>query len=134
MKMLTPIVGVVLALVVISGLYGCGSGINTVTSQGSSKYTRTGDVFLDDQIALEEIRIDDKVTPKTYNLRVRSKMWFNMVLEVKMDFYDESGVKMDNPWGWKPVTIEPKQDEWVKFTAPSNAATDFKLYVKKAER
>lgn len=113
-------------------LAGC-SGINTVTSSGESTYSKVGDVFLDNQIAIEEIQKNSEAMTPSFNVRLANKMWFDMVLEVKMDFYDDGGVKLDNPWGWKPVSVEPKQDEWVKFTAPSGKAKNFKLYVKKAD-
>lgn len=111
---------------------GCG-GINTITSEGSSTYTKIGDVFLDNQISVDDIQVDKSSSPKVYSVKIRDLMHFDMVLEVKMDFYDQTGVKLDNPWGWKPVTVEEKQDEWIKFTAPSDLAINFKLYVKKAE-
>lgn len=108
------------------------SGINTISGQGSMSYTKVGDAFLNDQITVAEILLDKNSNPPKTKVRLKNDVWYELVLEVKMDFYDESGVKLDNPWGWKPVTLEKGLDEWVVFTAPDKRAVNFRLAVKRA--
>jgi uncharacterized protein YcfL len=95
-------------------------------------YSKVGDAFLNDQITVAEILLDKNSNPPKTKVRLKNDVWYELVLEVKMDFYDESGVKLDNPWGWKPVTLEKGLDEWVVFTAPDKRAVNFRLAVKRA--
>ncbi|MGB9741915.1 MAG: DUF1425 domain-containing protein [candidate division WOR-3 bacterium] len=41
--------------------------------------------------------------------------------KVKMLFYDQNGVQLDDPWGWHQVNLEANQEQWVKFVAPRPA-------------
>lgn len=41
--------------------------------------------------------------------------------KVKMLFYDENGVQLDDPWGWHQLNLESNQEQWVKFVAPKPA-------------
>lgn len=41
--------------------------------------------------------------------------------KVKMLFYDERGVQLDDPWGWHQVMLESNQEQWIKFLAPAPA-------------
>ncbi len=41
--------------------------------------------------------------------------------KVKMLFYDNNGVQIDDPWGWHQVLLESNQEQWVKFIAPKPA-------------
>lgn len=108
------------------------SNINTMTSRNAMTYTEVGDIFLDDQIKVEDIIITDIENSKMWNVMIKNLMWFDMNLECKMDFYDENGIKLDNPWGWKPLTVEKGQSDWIKFISPNKSAKNFKLYLKKA--
>ncbi len=38
--------------------------------------------------------------------------------KVKMLFYDQNGVQIDDPWGWHQVMLESNQEQWIKFIAP----------------
>lgn len=42
--------------------------------------------------------------------------------KVKMLFYDQNGVQLDDPWGWHQINLESNQEQWVKFVAPRPAA------------
>lgn len=108
------------------------TNINTVTQQGGRTYSEIGDIFLNDQIRLEDVKEIEKESAKTYNVLIKNLMWFDMNLEVKMDFYDSDGIIIDNAWGYKPVTLEKGQSDWIKFIAPNKNVNSFKLLVKKA--
>ncbi len=41
--------------------------------------------------------------------------------KVKMLFYDQNGVQLDDPWGWHQINLESNQEQWVKFVAPKPA-------------
>lgn len=118
-------------VILFCGLVNC-SGINTMTSKNSMTYTEIGDLFLNDQIKVDDIKVVETENGKSWNVSIKNLMWFDINLEVKMDFYDADGIKVDNPWGWKPLTLEKAQGEWVKFTAPNKSVRNFKLLIKKA--
>jgi uncharacterized protein YcfL len=111
--------------------YSC-SGINTVNSSGSMTVTKVGDFFLNDQVKVVDIKSSYNENASTISVKLQNLMWYEMELEVKMDFFDDEGIKLDNPWGWKPITLEEEQADWIKFIAPNNNAKDFKLYVQRA--
>ncbi len=124
-----PIYAIIL---LITFICSC-SNINTITSKNDFTYTEVGDVFLNDQIRVEDIKINESENGKAFNVMMKNLMWFDMNLEVKMDFYDRDGIKLDNPWGWKPFTLEQGQSDWIKFISPNKNTRNFKLYMKKAE-
>jgi len=108
------------------------SKINRITKINSNPYTQIGDLFLDWQIEVQDIKIIESKNGKVFNIKIDNSVWFDMSIELKLDFYDSQGVQIDNPWGWRPITIEAAQFEWVKFIAPNKNVENFKLYMKKA--
>ena len=119
-------------IIVTSLIYFNCSDINTITGDNNVMYTNIGDEFLNEQIKVNNIKVTESNNSKVFNVKISNLMWFDMNIEVKMDFYDSEGIKQDNPWGWKPLTIEQGQSDWVKFIAPNKRVQNFKLYVKKA--
>ena len=135
LAILTRVGSLVLAsllCVACSGINTLSSRTNTVGGSSGFGYTQIGDVFLNDQVQVTDLFIDEARSPRVFKVKLRNFVWFDIVMEVKMDFYDESGAKLDNPWGWKPLTLEGKQDDWVEFMAPNEHARHFKLYMQKA--
>lgn len=120
-----------LLTVFISIIVSC-SNINTITKKNDYTYTTVGDIFLNDQIRVEDIKIVETENSKSISVMMKNLMWFDINLEVKMDYYDIDGIKVDNPWGWKPLTIEQEQSEWIKFISPNKMTENFKLYMRKA--
>ncbi len=117
---------------VVCFLYqGC-HGVNTISGNGSQAYTHVGDVFLNAQITVTDIRFEKASDPPRTKVHLMNNTGHELVIEVKMDFYDESGVKIDNPWGWKPLTLESNLDEWVEFTAPNKNAASYRLAIQYA--
>ena len=121
----------IMLLASLSILISC-SNINTITKKNDYTYTTVGDIFLNDQIRVEDIQIVETENSKSINVMMKNLMWFDINLEVKMDFYDQNNIKVDNPWGWKPLTIEQGQSEWIKFTSPNKMTENFRLYMRKA--
>lgn len=120
------------SIIILALLSSYCSNINTMTSKNNMTYTEVGDIFLNDQIKVDDLKVVETENGKSWNVSLKNLMWFEMNLEVKMDFYDSDGIKVDNPWGWKPATLEKGQNEWVKFIAPNKMVKNFKLYIKKA--
>ncbi len=45
--------------------------------------------------------------------------WYRPISgKIKVEFYDQYGIQLDNPWGWHPLLLESHQEEWFKFIAP----------------
>ena len=118
-------------ILLLVSIWSC-SNINTITNKNDYTYTEIGDIFLNDQIRVENIKIIESENSKVCNVMIKNLMWFDMNIEVKMDFYDSDGIKLDNPWGWKPITLEKGQSDWFKFISPNKNTQNFKLYMKKA--
>lgn len=110
---------------------GC-SGINTVSNQNGYNSTKIGDIFLNDQIKVVDIKTLDSDNGRTFIVSLKNLMWFDMNIETKMDFYNDDGILLDNPWGWKPLTIEREQISQIKYIAPQKNITKFKLLMQKA--
>ena len=121
----------IIIMLALLSLVGC-SGINTFSNKGDMTYSEIGDYFLDDQIQLENLKIVDEGNARVWNINIKNLMYYEMVLEIKMDFFTSDGIKIDNPWGWKPLTLESSQSDWLKFIAPNENIRNFKLYVKRA--
>lgn len=110
------------------------SNINTISMNNGLTNTQVGDIFLDDQIKVEDIKVIETENGKSYNVLLKNLMWFDINLEVKMDFFNNDGIKTDNPWGWKPLKLEQGQADWGRFIAPNKDIRNFKLFIKKASK
>lgn len=119
-------------IILIAVMYSC-SGINTIRSKNDFTYTVINDISLNNQIKVVDIKMIESENSKVFNVMIKNFMPFEINLEIKMDFYNQDGIKLDNSWGWKPFTLEEEQSDWIKFISPSKNASNFKLYMKKAE-
>lgn len=109
-------------------LGGC-SGINTVTSSNGMNYTKIGDPFLNEIVKVKNIKVTENKTSRIVNVQLQNLEFYEVHLEVKADFFDKNGIQIDNPWGYKPISIQGEQTAWVKFIAPSKKAKNFRLFV-----
>jgi len=56
--------------------------------------------------------------------------WYRPISgKIKVEFYDENGIQLENPWGWHPLLLESHQEEWFKFIAPQTAKSITKIKV-----
>jgi uncharacterized protein YcfL len=125
---------VVLAMLMI----GCRASVNTTSGRLSDHgsiqtSTHVGDWVFGEEIKVDDIVIQESNAVKTIAIKLKNWWHYDLVLEAKMDFFDADGVTIDNAWGWKPVTVNGYQYEWVKFTAPNESVKFFRLSMKKAE-
>lgn len=59
--------------------------------------------------------------------------WYRPISgKLKLEYFDEDGIQIENPWGWHPINLESNQEEWFKFMAPrvSGNISEIKIMVR----
>jgi hypothetical protein len=114
----------ILILFMVSFLSACSTHrINVVTIDRASG---TQDWIINNRILegsvavmeVKEFKVEREGELLNVFLLLRNKRGSMRGTQVKLDFFDQNGLPFDNAWGWKPVILEPDQEEWFKFLAP----------------
>lgn len=69
-------------------------------------------------IEVKEFKVQRDGELLNFLILIRNKRGSLRGTHIKLDFFDQNGIPFDNSWGWKPILIEPDQEEWFKFMAP----------------
>ena len=78
---------------------------------------------IDNPFLAHDIEIKDgKETVKNdvlfVNILLKNNWYRPISGKVKVEFYDQDDIEVDNPWGWHPILLESHQEEWLTFIAP----------------
>ncbi len=117
------VVALSLAVVALALVAGCYARINSVVVNRNTQ-TRSWDV--DNILLAHDIRVLDvkeEVKDDLLYISVLVKNGWGAPLggKLKVLFFDQSGVQLDDPWGWRQLMLESYQEQWFKFIAPGNA-------------
>lgn len=109
-----------------------GTAQNTYTGDDGTEVEETfGDPKLAKELVMESIlteRRDDRLFVQ-FNLRnTRSS---NLEVEWALEWFDASGFRIDIPRNWRPAAMGGKGYQTITQTAPTPAATGFRLGVRK---
>jgi uncharacterized protein YcfL len=107
------------------------SGINSVSINRESGQAswRINNVILQSSIEIKDIKFKGDGEILRLYVLLSNKKNSTIGTEIKVEFYDKDGFPYDNPWGWQPIMLEPKQDEWIKFVAPKKEDQIIKIKV-----
>ncbi|MEO0081433.1 MAG: hypothetical protein ABIL25_03950 [candidate division WOR-3 bacterium] len=104
-------------------LLACSARINSVIIDRDAG-TRRWDIdnpFLANDIKILDVKEEEKNDALFVSILVRNGWGVRIGGLMKVQFYDRSGVQLDDPWGWHQINLESSQEEWFKFMAPKKA-------------
>jgi hypothetical protein len=55
----------------------------------------------------------------------------NISCEVVVRFYDKEGVALDDAWGWRPITVDAQETDYIDVSAPDGRAAGYKIVVRR---
>ncbi len=112
-------------------LAGCSARVNSVIISRETG-TRRWDIdnpFLAQDIKILDIKEEEKNGALFVNVLVRNGWPMRIGGMMKVQFYDQNGVQLDDPWGWHQLNLESSQEEWFKFMAPRPAEQITKMKI-----
>lgn len=126
----------------LAGLFllfiGCAA---TVNSLWINRETETRRWVINNPVLASDIRVlnvKEEESDGALIVSVLLKNGWHMPIggKVKMLFYDQNGVQLEDPWGWHQVNLESNQEQWVKFIAPrpSDEISRMKLMIRGINR
>lgn len=110
-----------LVAVALAVLIGCAARINSVMVDRDAGTRRwdVDNVFLARDIQVKEVK--EEVTEDGVlfvHVLVRNGWGMPIGGKLKVQFYDNAGVQLEDPWGWHQIMLESFQEEWFRFVAP----------------
>lgn len=111
------------AFVALAVLLGCSARINSVIidREAGTRRWDIDNVFLSNDIKILDIKEEEKNEALFVNILVKNGWGMRIGGLMKVQFYDQSGVQLDDPWGWHQLMLESSQEEWFRFMAPKKA-------------
>jgi len=115
--------GLVPALAVVALAVGCSARINSVMidRETGSRRWDIDNVFLSNDIRILDIQEEEKDGQLFVNILLKNGWGMPIGGKLKVQFYDNNGVQLDDPWGWHQINLETLQEEWFRFIAPKPA-------------
>lgn len=80
-------------------------------------------------IVIKDVKEITKNNILYVNILIKNGWYRPISGKIKVEFYDQSGIQLDNPWGWHPLLLESNQEEWFKFIAPKTEDQIMKIKV-----
>ncbi len=117
------LVGLGLAAVIVVLAAGCYARINSVIINRNAQ-TRSWDVdniLLAHDIRVLDVKEEVKDDMLYINVQIKNGWGAPIGGKLKVLFFDQSGVQLDDPWGWRQLMLESYQEQWFKFIAPGKA-------------
>ncbi len=123
MKRYLPLAGLFLLFIACSA---------TINSLWINRENETRRWVINNPVLASDIRVLDVKEEESNGaliVNVLLKNGWHMPIggKVKMLFYDQQGVQLDDPWGWHQVNLESNQEQWVKFIAPRPSDQIFRM-------
>lgn len=112
-------------------LLGCSARINSVVinRHNDTKRWDIDNIFLSKDIEIRDVKEDVKDGMLFVNILVKNGWAMPIGGKLKVLFYDQNGVQLDDPWGWHQINLESSQEEWFKFMAPKKAEEISKMKI-----
>lgn len=107
----------------LMALAACSARINSVTinRETGTRRWQVDNVFLASDIRVMDVQEEVKDEVLFVNVLLRNGWHMPIGGKVKVLFYDEGGVQLDDPWGWRQINLESRQEEWFRFMAPKKS-------------
>jgi hypothetical protein len=123
MKQKAVCISVLLALLGLAVLTGCSARINSVTINRDSGTRRwqVDNIFLSNDIRVMDVKEEVKDDVLFVNVLLKNGWHMPIGGKIKVLFYGTSGVQLDDPWGWRQINLESRQEEWFRFMAPKKS-------------
>ncbi|MEO0085582.1 MAG: DUF1425 domain-containing protein [candidate division WOR-3 bacterium] len=133
MKKLLPVAA--LAFVVLAA---CSTTINSLwvnRETGTERWNIQNPVLASDIRVLD---VKEEVKDGVLFVNVLIKNGWHMPIggKLKLQFYDNNGVQIDDAWGWHQINLEAAQEQWFKFVAPrqSDQISKIKIMIRGINR
>ncbi|MEO0068353.1 MAG: DUF1425 domain-containing protein [candidate division WOR-3 bacterium] len=117
---------------------GCAATVNSLwinRENGTRRWVINNPVLASD---IRVLNVKEEESDGALIVSVLLKNGWHMPIggKVKMLFYDQNGVQLEDPWGWHQVNLESNQEQWVKFIAPrpSDEISRMKLMIRGINR
>lgn len=68
----------------------------------------------------------------TANILLVNRTHLRRQIEWKVLFFDSEGHSLEDPYGWRPLSLEPHGREWIRAKSPSARAVRFDLVLQRA--
>jgi hypothetical protein len=110
-----------LAVAVVALAAGCYARINSVIINRNTQ-TRAWDVdniLLAHDIRVLDVKEEVKDDMLYVNVLIKNGWGAPLGGKLKVLFFDQNGVQLDDPWGWRQLMLESYQEQWFKFIAPA---------------
>jgi len=106
-----------------ASLLGCSARINSVIidREAGTRRWDIDNIFLANDIKVVDIKEEEKNGALFVNVLIRNGWAMRIGGLLKVQFYDNSGIQLDDPWGWHQINLESSQEEWFRFIAPRAA-------------
>jgi uncharacterized protein YcfL len=95
-------------------------------SKQEGEKLREQTAILSENISRDQFGLVTAVVP------IRSATNKTLYLEYQYEFLDNSGRRIEGPFGWTPVTLEAGSPATIQFTSISPQADDYRLTIRKA--
>ncbi len=104
-------------------LVACSTTINSlwINRETESRRWVINNPVLASDIRVLDVKEEENDGALIVNVLLKNGWHMPIGGKVKMLFYDQNGVQIDDPWGWHQVMLESNQEQWVKFIAPKPA-------------
>ncbi len=104
-------------------LLACSTTINSlwINRETASRRWVINNPVLASDIRVLDVKEEESDGALIVNVLLKNGWHMPIGGKVKMLFYDNNGVQIDDPWGWHQVLLESNQEQWVKFIAPKPA-------------
>lgn len=111
------VAGLALAILMLAA---CSARINSVTinRETGTRRWQVDNIFLANDIRVMDVQEEVKDGVLFVNVLLKNGWHMPIGGKLKVLFYDDGGVQLDDPWGWRQVNLESRQEEWFRFMAP----------------
>ena len=90
-----------------------------------------GDTFLSESVKIKDLVVEKNSAGNIItNILFKNMLYSELNIQVKVEFFDENGIIIDDPWGYKPLVIEGLQEKWIKFVSVSPKASTYAISFK----
>jgi uncharacterized protein YcfL len=91
--------------------------VNINRDTGTRRW-QVDDIFLADDIRVMDVQEEVKDEVLFVNVLLKNGRQTPIGCKIRVLFYDAGGVQLDDPWGWRQISLESRQEEWFRFMAP----------------
>jgi uncharacterized protein YcfL len=125
--------GIILSLIILIASCASVNRVSVDANTNSQNSIQIGDVFLSEALKVKDLVVRRNSNGNMIvNVLFENQLYTKVNAQVKIEFFDEDGVKIDDPWGYKPLVIEGQQQEWIKSVSVSPNAARYDISFKTA--